>query len=438
MPRPDKHATATPGTALDAMRPVARAGLIIVLVFFAGLGSWAAIAPLQSAALGPGVLNVESQRKTLQHLEGGIVGEILVSEGDGVSRGQLLIRLDRTQAKANLAQLEIRHHALRALEARLIAERDGRDDMAPTSPTDNAELAKAIESEINVFSARRRSLEGEEKILRQRILQFEEEIAGLKGQIAAQTTQLKLIDEELNAQKSLYERRLVGMQRIIELKRERSEIIGDRNRERAAIARIKQNIGEEELKILELTTSRLNDSVGQLTEVQTTLADVRERLVAARDVLERTDVTAPLDGHVVDLRVHTVGGVIGAGEALMDIVPLAERLVVDARVNPMDIDSIHPGMTARVVLTAFNRRTVAPVDGVVLSVSADSLTDSRTGAPYYLARVELPEDALAEQAELELSPGMHAEVMIITGEQTALQYLYQPVARSFSRAMREQ
>ena len=429
------------GTALDAMRPIARAGLVVVLVFFLGLGSWAAIAPLSSAALGPGVLNVESQRKTLQHLEGGIVGELLVAEGDSVSRGQPLIRLDPTQARANLAQLEIRHHALRALEARLIAERDGRDDIAldPAGAiSDNAELAKAIQNEINVFSARRRSLEGEEKILRQRIRQFEEEIAGLKGQISAQTTQLKLIDEELHAQQSLYERKLVGMQRIIELKRERSEIIGDRNRERAAIARIRQNIGEEELKILELSTSRLNDSVDQLTEVQTTLADVRERLVAAQDVLKRTEIVAPLDGHVVDLRVHTVGGVIGAGEALMDIVPLAERLVVDARVNPMDIDSIHPGMTARVVLTAFNRRTVPPLDGTVLSVSADSLTDSRSGAAYYLARVELDEAVLAEHDDLELSPGMHAEVMIITGEQTALAYLYQPVARSFSRAMREE
>lgn len=425
-------------SALATMKPLVLAGATAVLVFFGGLGSWAAIAPLDSAAVAPAVLNVETRRKTVQHLEGGIVAEILVREGEPVAAGQPLLRLDGTQARANLQQLRIRQRALRALEARLVAERDGSEDVRFADAGGDDALASVIADELQVFAARRRALEGEEAILRNRITQFENEIVGLNGQIAAQRKQLDLIDEELAAQQKLFERKLTGMQRLIELKRERAEIAGSRNQQIAAVARIRQRIAEEQLRILELGTARVNEVVEQLREVRTSLSDLDERILAARDVLARTEITAPLDGVIVDLRVHTVGGVIGAGEPLLDIVPEGERLVAEARVDPIDIDAVSPGLRAQVVLSAFDRRTVAPVEGVVASVSADRLTDARTGVPYYLARISLPDDALAGTGGLELSPGMQAEVMILTGEQTALGYLVRPFVRSFRRALREQ
>lgn len=425
-------------TALQAMRPIVLAGTAIILVFFVGFGGWAATAPLQSAAVAPGVLSVESYRKTVQHLEGGIVAKIAVHEGQAVTAGQILIQLDTTQVRTNLAQLRIRRAALRALTARLVAERDGHDTIDFTNQESDDNVESAIKGELNIFAARRRALAGEQGILENRIAQFEEEMAGLRGQIGAQGTQLGLIDEELIAQEKMYTRKLTGMQRIIELKRERSEITGNRSQQRAAIARIKQSIEEEKLKILELRTTLLNEVVAQLREVRTSLSDLDERILAAEDVLRRTNIIAPLNGLIVNMQVHTVGGVIGAGESLMDIVPDEERLVVEARVNPIDIDSVVPGMNAEVVLTAFNRRAVAPLTGVVRSVSADRLTEERTGNPYYLARVSLPELIGNADDDLDLSAGMQAEVMIITGEQTAVQYLFRPVQRSFYRAMREQ
>lgn len=420
------------------MRPVLIAGAVIVLVFFGGLGSWAAIAPLQSAAVAPGVLNVESQRKTIQHLEGGIVAEILVAEGDGVVAGQALIRLDPVQARSLMTQLRIRHQTLKAQEARLLAERDGRATMDFEYDREDAEISNAVAGEIRIFEARRAAMDSEKAILNNRIAQLREEMTGLQGQIGAQTQQLSLIDEELTAQEKMFERQLVSMQRMIELKRERSEIVGDRNQQRAAIARIKQSIDEEKLKILDLKTTLSNEVVAQLREVETSLADVAERSRAAADVVERTTILAPLDGKIVNLQIHTVGGVVAPGDDLMDIVPAREALVVDARVNPSDIDAVNPGLKAQVVLTAFSRRTVKPLDGIVTSVSADRLTDARTDEPYYLARVSLVDDAVHADEDLELSAGMQADVMIITGEQTAIEYLFAPVERSFYRAMREQ
>lgn len=424
-------------SALAHMRAIIVTGVTIILTFFVGLGSWAAVAPLQSAAIAPGVLNVESNRKTIQHLEGGIVAELLVQEGQTVMAGEVLLRLDGTQSGASVAQLKNRYLALKMQEARFLAERDDAKsiDFPIIEGHSNVEELKAAEQ--RVFDARLKGLLSEKQILKKRISQYKEEMSGLYGQISAQTTQLKLIAEELKDQESLFAKKLVGKQRLTTLKRERSEIAGERNRQQAEVARIKQNIGEQELKILELRTNRINEVVAQLSEAQTSLTDIEERLIAATDVHTRTDIVAPLDGTIVDLKIHTKGGVVGAGEALMDIVPTKAQLIVHGRVNPIDIDSIHVGMQAQVVLSAFNRRTVAPLAGEVVSISADRLTDPRNGTPYYLARVKLPADNVGALQDLSLSAGMQAEVMIITGEQTPLQYLFKPVVRSFYRAMRE-
>ncbi len=431
----------TGGDAFQSMRRVALVGAVIAAVFFGGLGGWAAMAPLDSAALAPGVLSVEGNRKSIQHLEGGIVAEIAVREGDRVAAGQSLVRLEETHARAALEQLQGRHYAALALEARLLAERDSLDaivfPLALTAESDNQEVAEAIAGEQSIFDARRRSLEGQAAIIEQRIAQYQKEIEGLQGQIDAETSQLALIEKELAAHSKLAKQKLVGMQRLIELQRDRAEIRGSRARHVASIARVEQNITEQRLEILELDTARVNEVVESLREAQARKLDTAERIRAAEDVLARTHLRAALDGVVVDLRVHTVGGVVAPGETLMDIVPIDERLIVQAQVTPEDIDSVHAGLEAQVAITAFSRRNVPPIDGTVVSVSADRLTDSRTGQPFFLARIALPQDPYEGQQGLSLFPGMQAEVMIVTGERTALDYLIRPAMRSFGRALRE-
>ena len=429
-------------SAFQSMRKVALCGAVVVAVFFGGLGGWAAVAPLESAAIASGVLSVESQRKTIQHLEGGIVAEILIRDGERVEAGQALLRLDETQARANLEQLRSRLHAALALEARLVAERDGLERIvfpeALASELPNQKIYDTLAGEESIFNVRRKALDGQAAILGQRIAQYEQEIEGLKGQIHAETTELGLIREELAGHQALVEKKLSGKQRLIELKRDEAAVLGARSKNVAAIARVEQNIAEEKLKILELATTRNNEVVETLRETQTQLSDIAERIRAADHVLSRTWISSPLAGIIVNLRVHTVGGVISPGEALMDIVPVGERLIVEAQVTPEDIDSVYPGLTAQVALTAFDRRNVPPVEGSVISVSADRLTDERTGFPYFLARIALPDDPGPDYRGLEFYPGMQAEVMIITGESTALDYVFRPIKRSFGRALREQ
>ena len=277
-----------------------------------------------------------------------------------------------------------------------MAERDGMQKIQfppqLLAERENPKIAETIQGEENIFAARRRALNGEAQILAQRIAQFEKEIEGLNGQIVSEATQLDLIDQEIVGLEALVEQKLSGKQRLLELKRDRAEVAGLRSRHLSAIAQVQQNIAEEQLKILELDTRHINEVVEQLRETQTQRFDISERLRAADDILSRTHIDSPLDGIVVDLQVHTVGGVITPGASVMDIVPVDERLIIEAQVDPADIDSVHPGLTAQVVLTAFNRRNVPPIEGTVVFVSADRLTDPRSGLPYFLARIVLPDD----------------------------------------------
>ena len=436
------EATPAPPTISRAMRPVVIVGLLIVGVFFGGLGGWASVAPLSSAAIAPGILSVESNRKTVQHLEGGLIESIYVREGEQVQAGQVLVRLDNTRAHANLEQLISRYRGAVAQEARLIAERDGSDETGfahiLTASSDNPEVVEIMSGERSIFEARQQSLRAQAAIIEQRVSQYEEEIRGLQGQIESEVTRLELIGEEIASHQALVEKKLSGTQQLMALKREQAEITGERSRHVSAIARVKQNIAEERLKILGLDTSQINEVVSELREVQTTMFDLEERIRAAEDVLMRTEIKSPLSGTIVDLQIHTDGGVITPGAPLMDIVPSNERLVIQAQVNPEDIDSVQPGLSAQVVLTAFDRRNVAPLEGKVVSVSADRLVDEQTGQPFFLARIELPDTQGANETALELYPGMQAEVMIITGQRTALEYLLRSFTRTFDRALREE
>ncbi len=417
-------------------------GLAVVFLFFGVFGAWAALAPLQSAAIAPGVVSVDSSRKTVQHLEGGIVGEIRVREGDEVQAGQILIKLDEVQAMATSELLRGRLITAASLQARLEAERRGKDQIEfpdwLAAETEDATAKEVMAAQYSIFEARREALSGQVAILNQRIAQFDEEIGGLEGQIAAEDRQIRLIAEEVRDLQQLVKKGLARRPRLLELERQAAEIQGSRHQNQARLARVRQQIGEAKLRISELKTQRDNEIVEELREVQSELLDLTERMRAASDVLARTEIRAPISGTVVGLQVHTAGGVIAPRERLMDIVPSEDSLIVEARVNPIDIDVVRQGLPARVIFSAFSQRNQLPLDGIVTSVSADSLLDDRSGESYYLARIALTGDFRAVLDGAELTPGMQADVIIVTGERTALQYLMKPLVQSFNRALREE
>ena len=428
------------GRILDFRRPI-QIGALVIFLFFVVLGGWSALANISSAAIALGEVSVVSNRQTIQHLEGGIVDEIHVEEGSRVEPGQVLIRLSTTQAQANLDQLQARYLAVAAREVRLLAERDLRTEISfpdwLSSQQDDPEVLAVISGERNIFAAREESLNSHRSILRQRIAQYEEEIEGLTGEIEATESQLALFAEEISSMEDLIEQGFLSNQRFLELRRQEADTRGEQNRNVALVARARQSIAEQELQILELDSQRSNEVAAELRDVQTLSFELQEQINAARDVLARTDIVAPMAGTVVNLLVHTRGGVIASREALLDIVPSDDQLVINARVLPRDIDVVREGLEARVRLLAFNQRDTVPLSGRVSLVSADRFLDERTGLTYYLTRVELTEDAFTNQEGLEIYPGMQAEVMIVTGNRTALDYLMEPLTRSVRRAFRE-
>ena len=414
-------------------------GFATIFLFFGGFMGWAAVAPLDSASIAPGVVKVETDRKTVQHLEGGIVREINVREGDHVRAGEVLIRLDDTQPRASLDLLHVRMMAAIALDARLVAERDGRHIV--TRPirlrngADDATAGEIIDAQIRIFDARRKTMSNQIAILEQRIAQFAEEINGLNGQIGAEERQIALLDQEIKSMAELVAKGIAPRPPYLELQRRQAELEGMRSQNLARVAQVRQSIGETRLQIAGLRTARTDEVVQQLRDTQAEQFDLAERIRSARDILRRTEIRAPIDGKIVALKVHTPGGVIGPGEPLLDLVPSDDRLVIDARVDPRDIDVVHAGLRALVRLTAFNQRNLPPLEGIVTSVSADRLSDERTGQAYYLVRVE--PDEILEQAHVAIQPGMQAEVMIVTGTRTALESFLNPISRSLNRAFRE-
>jgi HlyD family type I secretion membrane fusion protein len=440
----------SPGAAPASTPPVAAGvgvrgpvliGFAIIVLFFGVFGGWAAVAPLQSAAIATGVVSVDSNRKTVQHLEGGIIDKILVRDGDTVKAGQVLITLDKTRPRATLDLLRGRLLASKALEARLIAERDGMAEIPfPDGMVQRAgetRVVTAMAGQQSIFDGRRKTLRNQVAILGQRTAQYREEIIGLEGQIGAEDTQLGLIAGEVRDVKVLVDKGLARRPRLLALQRQAAEIVGARARNVAAIARAEQNIIESKLRVSELKTKLTNEAVQLLRDEQNNLFDLAERIRAAEDVLNRVEIRSPLNGAVVGLQVHTVGGVISPGASLMDIVPADDRLVIDARIDPADIDVVRAGLEAQVRLTALTQRNNVPMAGRVMWVSADRLIDKTTGMPYYRAKVELIGDIRKVLGDVVLYPGMQAEVMVVTGARTALDYFLRPLLDSFNRAFRD-
>jgi epimerase transport system membrane fusion protein len=416
-------------------------GLGVLAVFFLGFGGWAAVAPLNGAVVAPAVVKVEGNRKTIQHLDGGIVRQVLVKEGAEVEAGQVLLTLEDTQAKAALEVLRQEYDVLLGEEARLLAERDGGaaisfpDELLARK--DDPAVAKILATEVKQLDIRRTSLSGQVSVLKQRIEELREMARGAEAQRTAVNQELAIIAAELKDQHYLLEKGLTQRPKVLEIERAEANLRGQLGDVTGAIARSRQMIGEMELQIIQARNDRMTDVAKDLREIQAKVADLVPRVQAAQDVLDRTRIRSPYAGYVVDLSVFSVGAVIQRGEKVMDIVPTRNDLVAEASVNVDDIHDVHPGMRAEVHLTAYKQRVIPIIHGDVIEVSADRLTDKRTGAPYYTALVKVDETELAASKDVKLYPGMAATVMIATKERTALDYLIGPVVASFDQAFRQ-
>ena len=417
-------------------------GGIAILLGFGGLGVWAATARLDSAVVALGRVVVESNKKTIQHLEGGIVRRIFVGESDHVQEGDVLIELDDTTAKANRMLAQEQFDQLTALEARLIAERDGKEVVEyPQSLLDRRDeyqVATVITDQNLQFMQRVGTVKNEIRILQAQIGQQEELIQGLRDQIAAMEEQNKSFDEELTVVRPAADRGHFAKNQLRALERQKSGLSAQIAEARANIARAGQAIAEAELQIEQTKKRLVEDASEQLRQVRGALVDAREKVTVTTDVLARTKIKAPIDGIVQDLKVHTLGGVVRPGETIMQIVPVNDSLVIDARVIPTDIDNLSLGMGAEVRFSAFSSRTIPIILGEVSSISPDTLYDEATRQDYYMAKVVVDQDSIPEQLRGKLTPGMPADVIVATGERTALEYLVQPIKTRMIKAMREE
>lgn len=414
----------------------------MIVLFFVIFGLWAVFASIESAAVAPGYITVETNRKTIQHLEGGIVRKIYIKEGENVKANAPLIKLDDTQAKASLEIVQTQINELLAEEARLIAERDLAKKIDwPESllkQKDDPEVSKLLKSQEAIFINNKKTFDGQVGILNQRIAQLEKEIESLESQTTSETTQLELINEEIKAVAYLEKRKLIEKSRLLALQREAARLSGNRGENTGRIAKTQQKIGETKMQIISITDSRQKDILDRLREIQGKLPDLQERYIAAKDILNRTLITAPLNGRVLDLKQHTIGGVIKPGEAILDIVPSQDKLIVEVRINPLDIDVVHPGLPAKIRMTALKIRHIPIISGTVTQVSADRYVDNRTEQAYYKGYVTIGSDELKKIAQYKLYPGMPVMVMIVVEDRSPLNYFLEPITESFWRAFREQ
>ena len=422
-------------TGIDGAR---RAGILIAVAVFGVFGLWATLAPLNGAAHAPGTVTVRSYRQVVQHLEGGMVSEINVQNGDFVEAGAPLLALDSTQS---LAQLEIANAgfaALTTIEARLIAERDGLDSIVyPASLS--AAGANAVEEmavQTQIFEARKAAREGGIAVLEQRIEQLKSRVTGLGAMKLSKEELVASVADELADVRLLLEEGFADKIRLRELERNHSVLKGEGAELVATISSTEMQIGETQLQILQTNNEFQSEVVNQLGEVQTSLKDARERTTALHDVVNRTVVRAPVSGVVNSMQYHTIGAVIGPGNPIADIVPQSDELVVEARVSPVDIDRVTIGQEATIRFSAFSS-SVPTIFGTVLGVSADAMVDQQTGMPYYMARVQVTPEGMTELGGLALVPGMPAEVFIASGSRTFFQYVMKPFSNALARSLIE-
>lgn len=393
--------------------------------------TWAALAPLSQGVPAHGFIKVEGNRKTIQHLRGGVVEEILVREGDAVEANQPLIRLNEVQVQAQQGMVDSQLISLLAIEARLKTERAEKNkivlpEFLTSRQASDPRVAEAIAVQQQLFQTRRSSLEGEVAVLNESVSGLEEQIRGIQAQEQSKAEQLKLYKEELASLKPMFEQGFVPRNRMFELERAIAYLTGQRSEDLSNIGRIKAQIAELRLKTLNVRTLTRKEVETQLTDIQRQIADLKERRAATQDDLERIVLRSPVTGTVVDLSVHTVGGVIAPGQKLMDIVPSDSALVVEVQIPPHLIDNIHTGQEADIHFVALEQTVVPTVLGKLIYVSADRVTDPRTDISYFVGRVQASEEGMKQLANHSLHPGMPADAVIKTGERTLLGYLVKP------------
>lgn len=418
-----------------------RNGLRMLTIVALVAGVWMVAVPLAAAVIVPGNLVVQSNVKTIQHPTGGIVAEIAVHDGMRVKDGDLLVRLDATQARANLRMVSKQLDELRLRIARLTAERDGQSQVALPRELvprgDEEEIKSLLASERSLFKARSNALQSQRELLQSRIAQLNEESAGVDAQLQSKVSQLDLVSRELTGVQDLFDKKLVPLTRLTSLQRESARIDGERGQLLSAGAEIKSKISETKLQIVRVDQDFRTDVVKELGETQGKEAELVERGVSARDLLDRIELHAPTSGVVHQLGVHTIGGVVRAGDSIMEIVPDTDELQVEARLQPGDIDQVRLGDKAFVRFSAFNQRTTPELIGVVSYVSADVSRDQQTNASYFTVRVTLPDGERRRLAGLQLVPGMPAEVFMQTGSRTMMSYLFKPITDQLRRTFVE-
>jgi len=411
-----------------SMRRHLVAAIVVVSVLVVGVGGWAATAVISGAVVASGSVVVDSNVKKVQHPTGGIVGE-------------LVVRLDETVTRANLAIVTKGLGEMMARKARLESERDGLDTITfpaqLVAEADDPDRTAAMDSERKLFNLRKAARSGQKAQLRERVAQLGEEITGLAAQQNSKAKEIALIERELAGVRELWKQNLVQLTRLTALEREAARLDGERGQLVAAAAQAKGKIAETTLQILQIDQDIASDVAKELREVDGKIGELVERKVAAEDQLKRTDIRAPQDGTVFELAVHTVGGVITAGDPIMLIVPEADNLSVEVKVNPQDIDQLQLNQKAILRFSAFNIRTTPEIEGVVTRISADTSTDQRTGQSYYTVRIAMPADQIERLGEVKLLPGMPVEAFMQTRDRTMLSYLIKPLHDQFLRAFRE-
>ena len=418
-----------------------RWGSMVILIAFGGALSWGFLATLDSAARAPGVIVVEGNRKTIQHLEGGIVSELKVHEGDLVQAGQVLLRLDGAASRANLEEVTAKYWTSLARVARLRMEQIGQRTFSvpPELAADDADPAakRAITVQQRLFAARWVAYDSEIEVLHEQSQQAEREIEAYGAKMRAAIDQIGFAQEELAGVQELFDKGLERKPRLMSVKRYLAEVVGARDEAQARIAQTEQSMTVIEAQISDKEKKRLAQIATELEEAQGEFAQTTARIKAARDAVARTEIRSPVAGRVVSLAAFTIGGVIKPGEAILQVVPMNDTLTLDARVQPTDIDVVHAGQSAQVRLTAFKQRRTPTIDATVINVSADRLTDPKTGEAYFLARVQPDPVALEHLDHVDLYPGMPAEVMIETGKRRAIDYFLSPLRDSMSRSLIE-
>jgi HlyD family secretion protein len=416
-------------------------GLAVVFFLVGGLGVWAATTEIAGAVVATGVVVVETNVKKVQHPTGGIVGEIHIKNGAHVKAGDLLIRLDETLTRVNLQMITKQLDEFVIRQARLVAERDDADAIVVpqhlTDRKDEHEIGQIVRGEESLFRTRRQSIDGQKSQLKERSQQLAQEAQGIESQIAAKRREIKLITDELVGLAELAAKQLVTTTKIAALKREKARLEGELGQYVAALAQTEGRKTEIALQIVRLDQDLKTEVVKELREAQSKIAELNERKIAAEDQLRRIEIRAPQNGIVHQLAVFTVGGVIGPGEPIMLIVPEGDRLLVEARIAPKDIDQLYIGQLTRIRFAAFDQQTTPQVNGEVLGISADLSRDQTTGETYFTARITIPEDELAKLGDNKLQPGIPADVQIKTRDRTALSYLMKPLVDQIDKAFRE-